>query len=80
MKIFTVRSILEFKAQLVHLNVLMCSRDIQHGAAHDMALLRGSDRMNDDKIGAELNYSSSSKKATRRYKGPRPRDIWAERV
>jgi hypothetical protein len=58
----------------------MCSRDIQYGAAHDMTLLPGSDRMNDDEIGAELNHSSSSKETTMKYKGPRPRDIWAERV
>ena len=36
--------------------------------------------MNDDEIGAELNHSSSSKKTIWKYKGPSPRDIWAERV
>lgn len=49
-KVLTVRSIFEFKAELIHLNVLMCSRNIQYGAAHDVALLSGSDRMNDDEI------------------------------
>ena len=79
-KVLTVRSIFEFKAELIHLNVLVCSRDTQYGAAHDVALMSGSDRMNDDEIGAELNYSSSLKKTTGKYKGPRPRDIWTERV
>jgi hypothetical protein len=80
MKAPTARSILDTVAELVRPIMLMHTHDIRYGAAHDMALLPGSDRMNDDEISAELNHSSSRKKTTRKYKGPHPRDIWSERV
>lgn len=80
MKVHAARMILDTVAGLVKPSVFMRSHDIRYGAAHDMIHLPASDRMSDEEIGLELNHSVISNRTTRKYRGPRQRDIWSERV